>query len=119
MPEHYPWLILNSPYGSAGIQVCFILSIMAESVSLFFQRMHNCCFLSQILFALLKKFCSIKFIGTNLNKVIFSMFNWKSPKLYTCHGFTKTETGKKDYSYFFNIFFPLLEKEIKQSHFGI
>lgn len=79
-----------------------------QPVSLFFQRMDKCCFLGQILFALLKKFCSTKFIGTNLNKVIFSMFNWKSSKLYICHGFTKTGTGKKDYSYIFNISFPLL-----------
>lgn len=95
------------------------LSYDRQSVSLFFQRMHNCCFLGQILFSLLQKLCFIKFIGTNLNEVIFPMFNWKSSKLCICHGLTKTETGRKDYSYFFNISFPLLEKEIRWSHFGI
>lgn len=53
-----------------------------QSVSLFFQRMHNCSFIGQILFALLRKFCSIKFNGTNLNKAILSMLDWKASKLY-------------------------------------
>lgn len=52
-----------------------------QSVCLFFQRMHNWSFIGQILFALLRKSCSIKFNGTNLNKAILSMLDWKASKL--------------------------------------
>lgn len=82
-----------------------------QSVSLFFQRMQNCFFLGQILFALLKEFSSRKFIGTNFKKVIFSMVNWKSSKLCICHGFTKAKTCKKGYSFFSTYLFLYLKKK--------
>lgn len=80
LPEQCPWLSLNSPYGSAGIQ---LWAFVEDSLLVFFsQRMHNCSFIGQILFALLRKFCSIKFNGTNLNKAMLSMLDWKASKLY-------------------------------------
>ena len=129
MPEQYPWLLLNSLYESVGIQVCFVLSVMADSLLVYFSK--DCIIVVSLAKPYLpyivslaksylpysKKFYFIKFLGTNLNTVIFSMFNWKSYKLYICHGFSKTETQKN--SYFFNLSFPLLEKDIKQTYFGI
>lgn len=97
-PEHYLRLILNSPYGSAGIQVCFILFVTADSLLVYFSK--GCI----IVISLNKSYLPYSenfVIATNLNKVAFSTFNWKASKLYICHGFTNTETGKKRLQLFF------------------
>lgn len=103
IPEQCPWMLLNSPYGSAGIQ---LWAVMGDSLVVYFYK--ECI----IVLSLAKSYLPLlKFNGTNLNKAILSILDWKAPKLY--FSWFHKDWNKKERS---QLFFQHISYLKKQSH---